>query len=121
MLHLVDVAGADAATVSFLQGDQVEIIQQVANLLQVAGTPSVGQQVLPATGEVVPVLLGTDAHLDVEAQQAQAAVCRQACGFQVMFVDLRIMQANDTFGTPAAHGRPLTSLHALWQSAGQPR
>ncbi|MNJ03923.1 hypothetical protein D3C73_1644530 [compost metagenome] len=55
----------------------------------------------------MPIALGTDTDLDIEAEQAQTAVCGQARRFQVMLVDLRIMQANDTFGSPAAHGRRL--------------
>ena len=121
VFHLVDIAGAQAAAVGFLQRDQVEVAEQVADFLQVTGTPLVGQQVLPATREVMPILLGTVAHLDIETEQAQAAICRQACGLQVMLVDLRFMQANDTLGTPAAHGEPLTWQRVLWQSVGQQR
>jgi hypothetical protein len=57
-----------AATVGLLQGHQVEIAQQVANLLQIAGPTVVGQQMLPAAGQVVAVLFGTDAYLDIEAE-----------------------------------------------------
>lgn len=106
MFHLIDVAGSQAAAIGFLQGDQIEVAQQIADLLQIVSTPAVRQQVLPAPGHVVPIPLGTDADLDIETEQAQTAVCGQARRFQVMFVDLRIMQANDAFSTPAAHGRP---------------
>jgi len=64
----------------------------------------VRQQVLPAAGQVMPIAFRADADLDVEAEQAQTMVCGQARGLQVMLVDLRIMQANDAFGAPAAHG-----------------
>jgi len=63
------------------------------------------QHMLPAAGQVMPIPFGTDADLDVETEQAQTAVCGQARRFQVMFVDLRIMQANDAFSSPTAHGR----------------
>ncbi|MNN33967.1 hypothetical protein D3C81_1477460 [compost metagenome] len=52
----------------------------------------------------MPIALGADAHLDIETEQAQTLVCGQARGLQVMLVDLRIMQANDAFRLPAAHG-----------------
>ena len=106
VFDLIDVAGSQAAAIGFLQGDQVEVAQQIADFLQIVGTPGVRQQMLPASGQVMPVPLGTDADLDIEAEQAQTAVRGQPRRFQVMFVDPRIMQANDAFGTPAAHGRP---------------
>ncbi|MNW19406.1 hypothetical protein D3C71_2193810 [compost metagenome] len=52
----------------------------------------------------MPIALGTDADLDIETEQAQTTVCGQARGFQMMLVDPRIMQANDAFSTPSAHG-----------------
>ena len=104
VFNLIDVAGSQAAAVGFLQGDQIEVAQQIADLLQIVSTPGVRQQVLPAPGQVVPIALGTDTDLNVEAEQAQTAVCGQARRFQVMFVDPRIMQANDAFSSPAAHG-----------------
>ena len=70
VLDLVDVAGADAATIGFLQGHHVIVVEQFADALQVAGTPGGRQQVLPAAGQVVTVPFGTDAHLDVETEQA---------------------------------------------------
>ncbi|MNI61739.1 hypothetical protein D3C73_1170250 [compost metagenome] len=104
VLHLIDVTRTKAAAIYFLQGHQVEIIEQVADFLQIAGAPGVRQQMLPAAGQVMPIALGTDADLDIEAEQTQAAVRGQARRFQVMIVDPRIMQANDTFSSPAAHG-----------------
>ncbi|MNM72197.1 hypothetical protein D3C81_838850 [compost metagenome] len=105
VFDLVDVPRAQAATVSFLQRHQVEITEQVTDLLQVAGTPVVRQQVLPALGQVVPVTFGTDANLDIETEQAQPPILWQAISLQVMFVDPRIVQANASLSSPAAHGR----------------
>jgi len=73
--------------------------------LQIAGTPGVRQQVLPATGQVMAITFGADTDLDIETEQTQATVGRQAGRCQMVFVDLRIMQANDAFRTPARHGR----------------
>jgi len=68
VFDLVDVARPDAATIGFLQGDQIEVTQQVADLLQIGGAPGVGQQMLPPPGQVVPITLGTDAHLDIKTE-----------------------------------------------------
>ncbi|MNT11807.1 hypothetical protein D3C72_1467070 [compost metagenome] len=87
-----------------MQGDQIEVAQQIADFLQIVGTPGVRQQMLPAPGQVMPVTLGADADLDIETEQAQTTVCGQARGLQMMLVDPRIMQANDAFSTPSAHG-----------------
>ncbi|RMQ30608.1 hypothetical protein ALQ06_05813 [Pseudomonas syringae pv. berberidis] len=109
MLDLIDEAGAHASAIDFLQGDQIEIVDQVADLLQVASPADVRQQVLPAARQVMPVALGADTDLDIETEQPQPAVFRQAALRQMMFVDLRIMQANDTRAAfaPAAHGERL--------------
>ncbi|MNF93680.1 hypothetical protein D3C84_763640 [compost metagenome] len=114
VLDLVDEAGAQAAAVHFLQRDQVIIAKQGGNLLQIAGAPAVRQQMLPAAGQVVAVALGADADLDIEAEQAQQAISRQAGGFRAASVDLRQVQTDRTPGTPAAqHGGLLSERHAL--------
>src|SRR5690606_22548985 len=106
MLDLIDVAGAHAAAIGFLQGDQIVTVEQLADALEVAGAPRMRQQMLPATGQVVMVTLGADAHLDVEAEQTQAAIGRQSARRQAMRVDLRLARACQARRTPAAqHGR----------------
>jgi len=69
VLDLIDVTGAQAATVGFLQGDQIIVTQYFADALQVAGATGMRQQMLPAARQVVVVALGADANLDVEAKQ----------------------------------------------------
>ncbi|KPX88228.1 Uncharacterized protein ALO64_05504 [Pseudomonas meliae] len=106
VLDLIDEAGTHAAAIDFLQRHQIEIVDQIADFLQVACPAAMWQQMLPAARQVVVVALGTDTHLDIETEQTQPAVFRQAVLRQMMFVDLRIMQANDTGAAlaPAAHG-----------------
>src|SRR5207253_11403380 len=104
VLDLVGVARPQAAAIGFLQGDQIEIAQQTADLLQIVCSPGVRQQMLPATGQIMPITLGADTNLNIETEQTQTTVCGQARRLQMMRVDLRVMQANDTLSTPAAHG-----------------
>ncbi len=104
MLDLVDVARAHAATIDFLQGHQIEVADQRTDLLQVAGPTGVRQQVLPTAGQVMAVALGTDTNLDIETEQAQTTIFREAGCLQVMLVDLRLMQANASGGSHASHG-----------------
>lgn len=78
MFDLIDVTRAQAAAIGFLQGHQIEVTEQFADPLQVAGPPIVRQQVLPTAGQVVPIALGADTDLDIEAEQAQSPIRRQA-------------------------------------------
>ena len=59
-----------ATTVGLLQGDQVEIAEQVTNTLQVTGPPLMGEHMLPTAGQVMPVTLGAVTHLDIETEQS---------------------------------------------------
>ena len=70
ILDLIDVAGTMTTTISFLQGNQVEVAEQVANALQVTGPAFVRQYMLPAAGQVMPVTLGAVTHLDIETEQS---------------------------------------------------
>ena len=70
ILDLIDVARTMATTVGLLQGDQVEVAEQVANALQVTGPAFVRQYMLPAAGQVMPVTLGAVTHLDIETEQS---------------------------------------------------
>src|SRR5471032_817911 len=76
VFDLIDVARSQAAAIGFLECDQIEVAQQVADLLQVTGTAVVRQQVLPATCQVMPIALGTDTDLNVETEQPQPTICR---------------------------------------------
>src|SRR3990167_2011076 len=98
VFDLIDVARAQAAAIGLLQGHQVEIAEHVANPLQVAGAPRMGQQVLPAAGQVVVIALGADADLDIEAEQAQATVTGPVAGWRTSRVDLWVAQANGAAG-----------------------
>src|SRR5690606_9200291 len=69
-LDLIDITGAQTAAVDFLQRHQIVIAQQFANALQVIGTPCMGQQMLPTTGQVMVITLRADPDLDIETQQA---------------------------------------------------
>ena len=104
VFNLVDVAGSVAATVCFLQSDQIEVAQQVANFVQITGPPFVWQHVLPAAGQVVAVTLGAVTDLDIEAEQTQTSIIRQPACRQMIFVNLRFMQANNSLAFPAPHG-----------------
>src|SRR3990167_791638 len=105
VFDLIDVARAQAAAIDLLQGHQVEIAEHVANPLQVAGAPRMGQQVLPAAGQVVVIALGADADLDIEAEQAQATVTGPVAGWRTSRVDLWVAQTNGAAGGAAAQHR----------------
>ena len=114
MLNLIDEARAQTAAIHFLQGHQIIITEQVADLLQVVGPPAVRQQMLPAAGQVMAVAFGTDANLDIETEQAQHAIAGKIRGIRATTIDLRLMQTDRTPGTPAAqHGGLLSEQHAL--------
>src|SRR5690606_19983434 len=76
MLYLIDITRTQAAPIGFLQGHQIVIAEQLTDTLQIVGTPSMGQKMLPAAGQVVVVTLGADPHLDVETEQPQPAIAR---------------------------------------------
>src|SRR5690606_8469147 len=101
MLDLIDVARAHAAAVGFLQRNQVVAVEQLADALQVTGTPRMRQQVLPAAGQVVVITLGADPNLNIEAEQAQAAVGRQPARGQALGVDACLAGTSQTRRTPA--------------------
>ena len=110
VLDLIDVARAQAAAIDFLQRHQIEIGQQITNALQVAGTPGMWQQVLPAARQVVVITLGIDADLNVEAEQTQEAVGWPVDLRRALWVDLWVTQANGTGLSPAAQ-HALSLIH----------
>ena len=112
VLDLIDVAGSKAATISFLQSDQIEVAQQVAYLVQVTGPPFVWQYMLPAAGQVMTVALGTVTDLDIKTEQSQTPIIRQPAGSQMILVDLRFVQGNGSFCFPAPHDRGAVYLAA---------
>jgi hypothetical protein len=59
---------------------------------------------LPPARQVVPVPLSADTDLNVEAEQTQPTIGRQAACLQVVFVDMRVVPANNAFRSPASHG-----------------
>ncbi|MDT4856088.1 hypothetical protein FQZ97_904640 [compost metagenome] len=125
VFDLVDIAGTQAAAIGFLQGDQVVVGEQIADALQVAGAPVVGQQVLPATCQVVMVTLGIDTDLDIEAEQTQASAAGPVVGRSALRVDLWITQASLASARPATQHarhswRPPTARRALFRSGSRP-
>ncbi|GAA0790471.1 hypothetical protein GCM10009109_17960 [Marinobacterium sediminicola] len=71
VLDLVDEAAANTAAIGFLQCNQIVLAQQAADLVKCLVAASVGQNVLPATGQVMVIGLRLDTHLNIEAEQSQ--------------------------------------------------
>ncbi len=67
LLHLIDIVRAQAATIGFLDGDQVKIIEHKADALQILKAFLVWQYVFPAAGNIMPISAGTDANLNIKA------------------------------------------------------
>lgn len=74
ILDLVDVATAQAAAVAFLQGHHIVTAQQRGNAIEIFNASPVGQNMLPAAGDVVVIGSGIDAHLNIEGQQADVTM-----------------------------------------------
>src|SRR5690606_12898917 len=106
--------GTQAATVHLLQRHQVVVGQQLADALQVHAAPRVGQQVLPAAGEVVVVALGGDAHLDIEAEQTQPAVDGQSGGPAATRVDARLPLRGSPDDTTSDHSGRAPAVFRDW-------
>src|SRR5690606_37767149 len=110
VFDLIDVARAQAAAIDFLQCHEVKVGKQITNALQVAGTPGMGQQMLPTARQVVVITLGVDADLDIETEQTQKTIGWPVGLGRAMRVDLRVAQTNRTCLSPAAQ-------HALLSAA----
>src|SRR6056297_668876 len=71
ILGLVDEAGSETAAIDFLKTDDVVVCNKFRYRIEVGNALVVGQDLAPATGDVLAVLGGRGSSLDVEAQQLQ--------------------------------------------------
>lgn len=114
VLDLIDVARAQAAAINLLQCDEVEVTKQITDTLQVTAASRMRQQMLPAAGQIMMVTLGADTHLNIETEQAQAAIARPFLGGNAMGVDPCVTQTHPPFGWPAPeHLRVIRARHLL--------
>lgn len=74
VLHLVNVAAAQTATVTLLQRHHIVVADQPGDSVQVFDAVAIGQHMLPAAGEIMSVGGGVDSHLNIERQQSKVPV-----------------------------------------------
>ena len=76
IFHLVELLRAQAAGIAFLKRHHVVVGRQLGDTVEVGTDPARRQDVTPHPGEVVPVVFGLHAHLDVQREHAQPALRR---------------------------------------------
>lgn len=106
---LIDKPAANTAAIRFLQGDQIVVRQYAGNPVQRIGPSGVGQNVLPAAGQVVSIVLGVDPYLNIEAEQVERGFTQPT---------VRLMPGTGVLHTPAVEMTTL-SVEASANGSGK--